>query len=182
MEPTPPPDGTTPSAVRAWELFTPVWRGQGQPGAPHLSPGDDRRLAFRVAEADRLAAVSHSPERGHDVLAHHRLRQSAWLAFMSGPHGYTLVRDISSTLPNGGPEWTVSLWLTRPIVSCFAAALHACGLTIEARLTAALAASRCPHCAHPLRGEPSGPQADLVRCLSACPECGYAWPLLPPEV
>ncbi|MFN0011999.1 MAG: hypothetical protein ACKVS8_10185 [Phycisphaerales bacterium] len=102
---------------------------------------------------------------------------------MSGAHGYSVVRATSASLRNGGAEWNTALLLSKPLVYCAAAVLHGFGLSIEARLTAALAAARCPHCAYAMHHAlvPAG-HGDFSKRLKECPECGYPWPLLPPPL
>lgn len=66
----------------------------------------------------------------------------------------------------------------------FAAVVFVRRSSLHSRLASALSHRHCPDCGYSLRGVPSGLDPDLFDGPDPgpkrCPECGVAWPLLPP--
>lgn len=99
---------------------------------------------------------------------------------------YTLLRhdhdaaQAFHTLTNS-PYALAVFWY--PFASLFIMGRRALGRGTTVRLRTSLAEGRCPDCRYPLRetNPAFGKHAPLAAAgPPACPECGTAWPLIPP--
>lgn len=110
----------------------------------------------------------------------HRTRCVEWEAFadrFAACDDYAHVRDSLLLTPAG------LLWI--PIVWAYHCAKWQANMGVIHRLTDSLARGACPDCGY----QPAVRDFEMLRragmqlsACKACPECGSAWPLIPPAI
>jgi hypothetical protein len=142
------------------------------------------RLQARVAP---FASITPAPTNGyHSMSIVRACSQQDWRACVEAwtgrakqlVHDEDLARRLHTQAMGGGPglvHWAPTMlatWFQR---------LLGCGTM--ARLSRCLSRGICPTCAYPLGCPFEHPEGGAVFNIPViCPECGAAWPLLPPRL
>lgn len=126
-------------------------------------------------------AAKRDPQAAERVRDYER-RVDAWRSyarrFRNAEEPWRLYWAMTSGHHAGGLGFVV-VWL--PLIVLWTALKWAMGATINQRLTKRLARGECVRCRYAIGG-PLAVEVErtFAASCSACPECGYPWPMWPP--
>ncbi len=172
-----------------WDDITSFYRRSQRPVlfASQMPEARDARQQARLA-----GLISHAANADHrealDVESRDRVleypqRVASWRAyarrFRNAEEPWRLYWSMTSG--HHDSAWGfVLVWL--PLMVLWTALKWVFGVTINQRLSKRLARGECPHCRYAICG-PLAVEVDRTFAAScpACPECGYPWPMWPPD-
>lgn len=171
-----------------WDDNTSFYRRSQRPVlfASQLPEARDARQQARLAGLSAPSARDDhrdaiDPEPRARVLDYHQ-RVAGWRAharrLRNAEEPWRLYWAMTSGHHAGGLGFVI-VWL--PLIVLWTALKWVFGVTINQRLTRRLSRGECPRCGYSICGRLNVDVDDkLAASCTACPECGYSWPLWPP--